>query len=119
MVEAFKKHIEYLAEQGFKPAFNFNVIDNVASKTIRAYLKEAKVWMADSTERTIQTIEKHFISGLCIGYRNFLTILWCKLVQQVVQSLNVLQTLRVHPKLSANHVLEGVHDSNKNLTTSN
>ncbi len=35
MVEAFKKNIEYLAPHGFKP--KFNVMDNVASKTIKKY----------------------------------------------------------------------------------
>ena len=41
MVAAFKENIEYLEERGFKPVFN--VIDNISSKAIRAYLKEAKV----------------------------------------------------------------------------
>ena len=41
MVAAFKENFEYLAERGFKPVFN--IIDNVASKAIWAYLKEVKV----------------------------------------------------------------------------
>ena len=90
MVEVFKENIRYLAERWFKPVFN--VIDYVASKVIGAYLKEAKVGIQlvepcnrreNSTERAIRTFKNHFTSGLCIGDRNFPTILWCKLVQQV------------------------------------
>ena len=41
MVAVFKENIEFQEERGFKPVFN--VIDNIASKAIQAYLKEAKV----------------------------------------------------------------------------
>ena len=68
MVVAFKENIEYLAERGFRPVFN--IIDNVASKAIGAYLKEAKVGIqlveqhnhssANAAERAIQTLEKTF-----------------------------------------------------------
>ena len=122
MVVAFRENIEYLAERGFKTVFN--IIDNISSKAIQAYLKEAKVGLqlvepnnhnANTTERGIQTFNNHFISRLCIGDRDFLTILWSRLVNQAVRSMNMLRTLNMHPKLSADHVLEGVHDFNKNL----
>ena len=35
-------------------------------------------------------------------------------MNQAVRSMNVLRTSRLHPKLSADHILEGVHDLNKN-----
>ena len=41
MVAAFKENIKYLEERGFKT--QFNVIDNIPSEAIQAYLKEAKV----------------------------------------------------------------------------
>ena len=112
MVAAFKENIKYLEEGGFKPVFN--VIDDIASKAIRAYLKEAKVGLqlvepndhrANAAERAIQTFKNHFISRLCISNRDFPTILWSRLVSQAVRLLNMLQTSRVHPKLSADHVL--------------
>ena len=40
MIKAFKENIECLGDSGFKPSFN--IIDNVASKGIRAYLKKKK-----------------------------------------------------------------------------
>ena len=68
---------------------------------------------ANAAERAVQTFKTHFISGLCIGDRDFPTILWSRLVNQAARSMNMLQTSRVYPKLSTDHVLEGVHDSNK------
>ena len=53
MIKAFKENIEYLGERGFKPTFN--IIDNVASKAIRAYLKKEKVG--------IQLVEAHTTTG--------------------------------------------------------
>ena len=73
MVDTSKKSIEYLEEQGFKSIFN--VIDNVASKVTRAYLKETKIVIqlvkphdhrANSSERAIQIFRNHFMSRLCI-----------------------------------------------------
>ena len=43
MIRAFKKNITYLTQRGFKPAFN--VIGNVASKAIKAYLMEENIKM--------------------------------------------------------------------------
>ena len=121
MVAAFKKNIEYLEERGFKPSFN--IIDNVASKAIREYLKKAKVGIqlvephnhrVNAAERAIRTFKNHFISGLSMGDNKFPTVLWSKLVNQAQRSMNMLRTSRVHPKVSADHVLEGVHDFNRN-----
>ena len=39
--EAFKQNITYLAKRGFKPTFN--VMDNVASAAVKAYLEEAEI----------------------------------------------------------------------------
>ena len=41
MVTTFSKNVEYLAERIVRPVFN--VIDSVASKVTRAYLKQVKV----------------------------------------------------------------------------
>ena len=49
MVTTFSKNVEYLAERIVRPVFN--VIDSVASKVTRAYLKQAKVG--------IQLVEPH------------------------------------------------------------
>ena len=120
MIAAFKDNITYLSKRGFKPSFN--IIDNVASKAIKTYLENEKIKMqavepnnhrVNAAERAIQTFKNHFIAGLSIGDKDFPTILWCKLIKQAQDSLNILRTSRVHPKVSAFHVLEGTHDFNR------
>ena len=123
MVEVFKMNIEYLSKWGSKP--EFNIMDNVASKAIRACLEEEKIdfqliephnHRANACERAIQTCKNHFISGLCISEDKFLTILWSYLVKQAQYSLNKLRTSRIYQKLAAYHVLEGTHDFNQPVT---
>ena len=41
IVECFKQNVEYLSKRGFKPVYN--IIDNVATKTIKTYLKSEKI----------------------------------------------------------------------------
>ena len=41
VVETFKDNVQYLAKCGYKPTFN--IIDNVASKAVQAYLKKEDV----------------------------------------------------------------------------
>ena len=41
MVEEFTKNIEYLSARGFK--LEYNVMKNVASKAIRAYLTKERI----------------------------------------------------------------------------
>ena len=100
----------------------FNIIDNVASKVILSYLEEAKIGVqlvephnhrVNAAERAIQTFKNLFISGLSTCDDSFPTILWSRLVKQCQDSCNMLQTSRVHPKISAYHCLEGIHDFNR------
>ena len=49
MVRVFKAQIKYLTKRGFKPSFN--IIDNVASKAVRAYL--------ESEDIDVQLVEPH------------------------------------------------------------
>ena len=67
----------------------------------------------NAAKRAIQTFKNHTISGLCICAEDFTSILWCKIIRQSQDTLNMSRTSRVHPQLSAFHVLEGQHDFNK------
>ena len=122
MIKAFSKQVIYLTEKGFKPVLN--IIDNVASKTIRTFLKkediklqlvEAHNHQINAVERAMQTTKDHLIAGLCTTDKDFPVQLWDKIIEQSQDTLNMLRTLRVHPQLSSYTVLEGVHDFNKNL----
>eukprot|EP00978_Attheya_sp_CCMP212_P040823 scaffold226719_cov36-Attheya_sp.AAC.1 len=120
IVDSFKKNIEYLTKRGFKPVFN--IIDNVATRAVKAYLETEDIQMqlvephnhrVNAAERAIQTFKNHTIAGLSIVDEDFPSILWSQLLQQSQDTLNMLRTSRVHPKLSAFHVLEGHHDFNR------
>jgi hypothetical protein len=119
IVRVFKEKINYLEKRGFKPVFN--IIDNVAIKAVRAYLDKEGVEIQlvephnhrmNAAERAVQTFKHVFISGLATSDENFLMILWSKLIKQCQDACNILRTLRVHPKISAYHCLEGPHDFN-------
>ena len=109
-----------MSKRGFKPVYN--VIDNVATNAIKKYLESQNIKVQSVTpfdhrvnaaERAIKTFKNHTISGLCICDKELPSILWCKLIQQLQDTLNMLRNSRVHPKLSAFHVLEGQHDFNR------
>ena len=120
MVKVFQDQIDYLKKRGFKPTFN--IIDNVASKAIREFLEKEDIGVqlvephnhrVNAAERAIQTFKNLFISGLATCDEHFPTVLWSRLIKQCQDSINMLRTSRVHPKVSAYHCLEGVHDFNR------
>eukprot|EP00978_Attheya_sp_CCMP212_P021361 scaffold62214_cov29-Attheya_sp.AAC.5 len=120
IVASFKKNIEYLKKRGFKPVFN--IIDNVATKAVKANLETEEIQMqlvephnhrVNAAERAIQTFKNHTIAGLSIVDNEFPSLLWNQLLKQAQDTLNMLRTSRVHPQLSAFHVLEGQHDFNR------
>ena len=119
IVSCFKQNIAYLTKRGFKPILN--IIDNVASKAVQSYLEAENVNIqlvephnhrVNAAERAIQTFKNHLIVGLSTCDASFPLLLWNKIVPQAQDSLNMLQTSRVHPKLSAYSVFEGIHDFN-------
>ena len=120
MVEAFKTNIRHLSEIGFNTVFN--IIYNLAYRAIKTYFEKEDIKLQlvephnhweNASEIDIQNFNYNFISGLCIGYPKFLTVLWSYIVRQYQDSLNMLHKSKVHPKLFAYHVLEGVHDFNR------
>jgi hypothetical protein len=121
IISTFKTNILYLKGRGFKP--HFNIIDNVASKAVQEYqaneetikiqLVEPYSHHVNVAEWKIQTFKSHLIVGLCTTSTGFSALLWDYLIPQAQYSINMLQTLRVHPKVSDDHILEGVHDFNQ------
>ena len=90
----------------------FNIIDNIATKSVKSFLEDEGIKMqlvephnhrSNAAERAIQTFKNHTIAGLCTCDENFPSVLWCKLIKQAQDTLNMLRTSRVHPKLSAYH----------------
>ena len=114
IVECFKEKVEYLSKRGFK--LRYNIIDNVATTAIKTYLETQDIIVqfvephnhrVNAAERAIQTFKNHTIVGLCACDNKFPSTLWDQIIRQSQDTLNMLQTSRVHPKLSAYHVLEG------------
>ena len=73
IVEYFNQQIKYLAKRGFKPVYN--VINNVATNSIKMFLKREEIKLCfvtpynhqvNAAKRAIQTFKNHTILSLCI-----------------------------------------------------
>lgn len=67
---------------------------------------------ANAAERAIQTFKTHFKSGLSTVDSNFPIAEWDRLLDQAILTLNLLQSSRINPKLSAYAQLYGQFDFN-------
>ena len=94
----------------------------MASKSVHAYLEAENVNIklvelhnhrVNAPEQEIQTFKNHLIEGLFTCGVSFPLLLWNNIVPQAQDSLNMLRTSRVHPKLSEYSVLKGIHDFNR------
>ena len=97
-------------------------MDNKASQKIKqAIHKKSAAYQLvtphnhriNTAERAICTFKNHFIAGLCSTDPNFPLYLWDHLLPQATLTLNLLQQVRINPKLSAQAVLDAPHDFNK------
>jgi hypothetical protein len=66
------------------------------------------------TEKAIHTFKAHFISILCGTNKEFPMHLWCRLLPQAEDTLNMLRTTQLCPTASAYTYLWGQHDCNAN-----
>ena len=67
----------------------------------------------NAAEKSIQTFKNHFIAGLCTTDPDFPIQLWDALLEQAQDTLNMLRTSRINPKLSAYATLEGQFNFNQ------
>ena len=68
----------------------------------------------NQTEKSINTWKCHFLSGLSGVYPNFPLHLWCRLLPQVTQTLNLLRRSRINPRLFMEDHLNGAFEYNWN-----
>ena len=120
ILAAYKKNFEYLVAKGFTP--KLNVMDNQATKLIKAYLTPQEVSLqlvephnhrVNAAERAIQTFKNRFIGALGTTDTDFPIQLWDKLTPQVQDSINLLRRSRINPTISAYETLEGPYDWNR------
>jgi hypothetical protein len=67
----------------------------------------------NAAERAIRTFKEHFVAGLSSVDPTFPLHLWYRLLPQAEITLNILQTSRLHPQLSAAAHFHGLVDYNK------
>jgi hypothetical protein len=86
ILEAYKQNFEYLKKKGYKPILN--VIDNQATKVIKAYLAPKQVSLqlvephnhrVNTAKRAIQMFKNRFIGALGTTDANFPIQLWTNL----------------------------------------
>jgi hypothetical protein len=100
MLRAYGVILNRLIARGLKP--KLQRLDNEASTALKSYLQDEMdikyqlvpphVHRRNAAERAIRTFKNHFISGLASTNPNFPLHLWCRLVRQAEETLNMLRT---------------------------
>jgi len=100
-----------------------HILDNECSKEFKAQIRKNNMTFQlvpphdhrrNIAKKAIQTFKAHFISILCGTDKDFPMHLWCRLLPQAEHTLNMLQSARVAPNVSAYAYLWGQHDFNAN-----
>jgi hypothetical protein len=67
----------------------------------------------NAAERAIQTFKDAFITVLATTNSDFPLQLWDKIMPQVQDTLNLMQSSRINPAISAYKALNGLYDWNQ------
>jgi hypothetical protein len=109
-----------MKSKGFKP--KMQAMDNEASVALKKYVTEKErsyqlvpphCHRSNAAERVIRTFKEHFKSGLATVDPAFPIHLWDRLFPQIEITLNLLQSSRLHPQLSAAAHYHGLIDYNR------
>jgi hypothetical protein len=121
ILHTYEENFEQLAQKGFKP--KLKVMDNQVTKHMKKFLtkEECKLQLVElhnhrvnAVEQEIQMFKDAFISALATTNHDFPLQLWDRfLTPQVINTLNMLQALRINPTKSAYKVLYGLYDWNR------
>jgi hypothetical protein len=121
--ESFKAYDtihQELTVKGFNP--KLQTLDNEASAALKTFftvndiayqLVPPHCHRRNAAERAIRTFKEHFVAGLSSVDPSFLLHLWDRLLPQAEITLNLQQTSRLHPQLSAAAHFHGLVDYNK------
>ena len=97
-------------------------LDNEASGILQAYMNSEDIDFQlvppgihrhNTAKRAIRNFKNHVIAGLCTTDPNFPLHLWDALLPQALITLNLLQTSRINPHLSAWAQVHGQFDYNR------
>ncbi len=124
MICAYQVLINWLLQAGVTP--KQHILDNKCSEEFKATIRKNNMtfqlvpphdhWR-NIAEKAIQTFKGHFISILCRTDKNFPLHLWCRLLPQAENTLNMLLSTQVAPNVSAYAYLWGQHNFNANPFT--
>ena len=119
IVNAYRKTHDRLCKSGLKPSFQ--ILDNECSRLMKDFFNQRGIEFQlvtphahrrNAAERAIRTFKCHFIAILAGTDKNFPMHLWDRLLFQAETTLNMLRPSRLHPKLSADMVINGPFDFN-------
>ena len=112
MVEVFQDIYSYLRERDLTPALH--VMDNGCSKAIKTFIQKEKVDIqlmeqhnhrVNAAEPAVKAAKYHTIAGLVTVDINCPLRLWCKLVAQIQDTMNMVRTSRRNSTISAYNIL--------------
>jgi hypothetical protein len=110
----------YLTERGLTP--HLQKVDNECPDALKQFMRTQDVKFQlvpsydhrqNAAEQAIGTWKKHFVSGLASLDPNFPMHLWCCLIPQCNQTLNLMRPSHLNPRLPAEAQLNGAFNYNK------
>jgi hypothetical protein len=119
-VNAYDHIHQELTAKGLTP--KLQTLDNEASAALKHFftandeeyqLVPSHCQLRNADERAIHTFKEHFVAGFSSVDPTFPLHLWDRLLPQAEITLNMLQTSRLHPQLSAAAHFHGLVDYNK------
>jgi hypothetical protein len=120
LLRAYSRMHQYLTDRGLKP--QLQKLDNECSSALKTFMRNADVTFQlvppydhrqNAAERAIGIWKDHFVAGLTSLDPTFPIHLWCRLIDQCTQTLNLMRASRINPRLSAEAQLNGAFDYNK------
>jgi len=120
LVTAFKSIYSRLCEANHIPTTIR--LDNEAPTSLKKFFKKEHLTFQltpphnhrrNYAEKAIGVFKDHFISGLCSLHPSFPLHLWCRLLPQAEDSLNMLRTSNINKHMSSYEELHGPYDYNQ------
>ena len=112
--------IQYLLYQGLDQSYLriYNKCPEALTHFFRANSVDVQLFppnnhRTNQAEKVIDTWKCHFLSGLSRVEPNFTLHLWCRLLPQAKQTLNLLPISQINHRLSADAQLNGKFDYNR------
>ncbi len=121
MIRAYQHLVDRLKTAGIQP--KHHILDNESSTDFKAAIaKNCMTYQLvppndhrrNIAEKAIQTFKAHFIAIICGTDKSLPLHLWCQLLPQAKNTLNMLRPSRMTPTVSAHTYLWGQHDYNAN-----